>query len=282
MLPSKISVVAGLVKGSRSRRACQNSASIWCAQRRVLPLVCNSGSLLLSSVDGCHYFLSLTFDDPSVPFAAESAQKRRTCCGPACALDPLLARWQSLRGLVFADCMHETTQRPRRLRDSSTASHSKYKLQNVYDTCVLRSTHVRVRAQPRACKFVSRVSIMFYVTALLFFWLKSASTVLRACCQLFVCPCWSDHVVVAWSCWKLPHLPTDRICSLAHACLPIQYLGFRHVRRHHDLSLVSEFAGRVAAERQAPLTVSGQRLPEKALPSSSTLLWASRSECVRT
>ena len=50
----------------------------------------------------------------------------------------------------------------------------------------------------------SRVSASLpYVTALLFFWLKSASTSLRACCQLFVCPCRSDHVVVDWSCGKL-------------------------------------------------------------------------------
>ena len=36
---------------------------------------------------------------------------------------------------------------------------------------------------------------------MLFFWLKSASTVLRACCQLFDCPCRIDHVVVDWTCW---------------------------------------------------------------------------------
>ena len=39
--------------------------------------------------------------------------------------------------------------------------------------------------------------------------------------------------------------------------------------------------GSCICEEPTLLKVSGQRLPEKALPSSSTLLWASLSECVR-
>ena len=38
---------------------------------------------------------------------------------------------------------------------------------------------------------------------------------MRACCQLFVRPCRSDHVVVDWSCWKLLPRTTDRIRSPA-------------------------------------------------------------------
>ena len=49
----------------------------------------------------------------------------------------------------------------------------------------------------------SRVSVSCSTLLhMLSFWLESASTVLRACCQLFDCSCRSDHVVVDWSCWK--------------------------------------------------------------------------------
>ena len=70
----------------------------------------------------------------------------------------------------------------------------------------LASVHSHMPAKP------SRVSASCSTPQLMLFcWLKSASTVLRACCQLFDCPCRIDHVVVDWSCWKLPHWATDRI-----------------------------------------------------------------------
>ena len=65
-----------------------------------------------------------------------------------------------------------------------------------YYTCVLRLTCVRAQ-RPRRC------------TAL-FFWFKSASTVMRERCQLFACSCRSDLVVVKRGCGSLPHRTTDR------------------------------------------------------------------------
>ena len=53
---------------------------------------------------------------------------------------------------------------------------------SIFDTCVLRLT--RVRARPYACLSVSRVCTVSYVAACGTFWLKSAGTVLRACCPL--------------------------------------------------------------------------------------------------
>ena len=50
----------------------------------------------------------------------------------------------------------------------------------------------------------------------LFFWLRSASTALRARCQLFVFSCRSDLVVVNRGCGSLPHRTTDRPRLCAH------------------------------------------------------------------
>ena len=71
--------------------------------------------------------------------------------------------------------------------------------------CAALRQHVRIACllhRPRRCIAV-------------FFWLKSASTVLRACWQLFVCLCRSDLVVADWSCWKLPHRCINRIRTSA-------------------------------------------------------------------
>ena len=114
---------------------------------------------------------------------------------------------------------------------------------------------------------------------MLSFWLESASTVLRACCQLFDCSCRSDHVVVDWSCWK-PNCLSGLLNGFALQPAFLFITCDPDTGKHyHDLSLVSVVAGRVSAESQAPLEVSGQRLPLEALLSSSTLLWASPSEC---
>ena len=55
-------------------------------------------------------------------------------------------------------------------------------------------------------------------------------------------------------------------------------LWFRRAKAHHVLSQESVVVGRVFAESQKPLKVSGQKLPVKAPLSSSTLPYASRSE----
>ena len=69
--------------------------------------------------------------------------------------------------------------------------------------------------------------------------------------------------------------------SSAHAC---RFLSSgcdptrENTSRQEPLSVI---AGRVSGESRAPLKVSGQKLPVQAPTSSSTLLWASLSECAR-
>ena len=116
-----------------------------------------------------------------------------------------------------------------------------------------------------------------YVTALLFFWLKSASTSLRACCQLFVCPCRSDHVVVDWGCGKLLigyALQPTRVPS--H---PVPVIQTRENAPQPELGICG--GGPCICGEQALLKVSGQRQPEKALASFSILPWGSLSEWLR-
>ena len=128
---------------------------------------------------------------------------------------------------------------------------------NSYDTCVLRLT--RFRAQAQASKSVGRVCIVFprHCTAL--FLAQVSKHRLASVFPTPGCSCRSGHVVVDWSCWKLPHRSADRIRSSARdACLPIKYLCSRHAKTHLDLSLVSVVAGRISTESRAPREVSGE------------------------
>ena len=87
-----------------------------------------------------------------------------------------------------------------------------------------------------------------HVAALLFLWLKPASTVLRAC-----------------------------LVARAYRFF-IQWLRNRHVK---NTSRPEPVVCDCSAISQAPLKVSGQTLQVKAPTSSSILLWASLSECAR-
>ena len=121
-----------------------------------------------------------------------------------------------------------------------------------------------VRSPKRAYPY--RVSgFIVHVTALLFFWLKSASTSLRACCQPFDCPCRSDLVVV--DCTIGPPIELALQPARVASC-PVAETQV--VKTHHDQSPLSVIAGRAFAERQAPLKVSGQNLLVMAPTSSST------------
>ena len=93
------------------------------------------------------------------------------------------------------------------------------------------------------------------------------------------CPCTSGsgHVALDRSSWKLPcrsaegyALQPARVPSCPVPVVPV----------HHVLSQESVVAGRVFAESQAFLKISGLKLPVKAPHSSPTLRWASWSECV--
>ena len=51
------------------------------------------------------------------------------------------------------------------------------------------------------------------------------------------CSCRSDHVVVDWSCWNLPHWSTDRIRSSARTRAFLISTFDPDMKTHHDLSL---------------------------------------------
>ena len=85
------------------------------------------------------------------------------------------------------------------------------------------------------------------VAALLFFWLMSASTALQACCQLFVCPCRTDHVVLDRRTWKLTFRSIARIRSSARTHR-FSSSGCDPTRHQSPLSVI---AGGVSVESQA-------------------------------
>ena len=81
------------------------------------------------------------------------------------------------------------------------------------DTCVLRLT--RVLAQPQASKSVTHVCFVFHATAYALILAQVCKHRLLSVLPNLDCSCRSDHVVVDWSCWKLPHRSTGRIRSSA-------------------------------------------------------------------
>ena len=93
-----------------------------------------------------------------------------------------------------------------------------------YYTRVLRLT--RVRAQPQS-QHLRQASASCSTALLMLLFLAQVCKHRHAISALFNCPCRIDHVVVGWSCWKLPHRATDRIrfpawtrASLLSACGP--------------------------------------------------------------
>ena len=149
-----------------------------------------------------------------------------------------------------------------------------------YDTCVPRL--IRVRAQPSVSMSASCVWLHRpHRCSALFFWLKPASTFLRAHPGLLTVLAGAISSLSIQVVGDCPIVPPSGF-AFQPACFASHPVAkTRHVKAHHDQSPLSVIAGCISAERQAPLKVSGQKLPVKTPTSSSTLLRASLSECAR-
>ena len=74
----------------------------------------------------------------------------------------------------------------------------------------------RIRAQPH-CQHIRHACLQRVPRHCLSYFLAQVCkhSLASVLCQLFDCPCRIDHVVVVWSCWKLLHRATDRLCCTA-------------------------------------------------------------------
>ena len=130
-----------------------------------------------------------------------------------------------------------------------------------------------VRAEPQASIYVTRVCIMFHATAYVFFWLKSARTVLR----------------VPFSLTVLAGSITSRSIGVVGNCFIGQLTGFalQPARVFPYSALVAPDTRRHLSTRARYLWLRAvclwrtKRLGVKAASTSMTLLQVALSECVR-
>ena len=126
--------------------------------------------------------------------------------------------------------------------------------------CTARSQHLRHACLHR----VPRHCICF------FFWFKSASTVLRAFAHCEY-PCKIDHVVVDWSCWKLPSRLRDAVRGGRHS--PHRWA----IRSSSRLLPISRARWKLSPQFQEDLSDSRQTDGCRMCRRSSELLRASES-----
>ena len=95
---------------------------------------------------------------------------------------------------------------------------------------------------------------------------------------LFNCLCRIDHVEVDWSCWKLPHRPTDRVRFAACTRASVLSICGPDTRRHLSTRARYLWLRAVCFWRTKRLSKS---VGVKAASTSVTLSSVSPSECVR-